>query len=156
VPVARSDPRRATVVGIVGVVVGSVLIFVVLFAGNLGGDSSHTTTSNSTFNVGSAKDRADAIERDKTPLLFNDTATGSVPLVVQHTGTDPKTGWSAFAATPDDGSCVLEWNRDQQKFKCGEKTLPPDPGSQFHHYPTRVDGGDLVIDLNPNASSTNS
>jgi len=132
------------------------LIFVVLFAGNLGGDSSHTTTSNSTFNVGSAKDRADAIERDKTPLLFNDTATGSVPLVVQHTGTDPKTGWSAFAATPDDGSCVLEWNRDQQKFKCGEKTLPPDPGSQFHHYPTRVDGDDLIVDLNPNASSTNS
>jgi hypothetical protein len=156
VPVARSDPRRATIVGIVGVVVGSILIFVVLFAGTLGGDSSHTTTSNSTFNIGSAKDRATAIDRDKTPLLFNDTATGSVPLVVQHTGTDPTKGWTAFAATPDNGTCVLEWNRDQQTFKCGERTLPPDPGPDFHHYPTRIDGDDLIVDLNPNAGSTSS
>ena len=142
--------------GIVGVVVGTVLIFAVLFAGTLGGDSSHTTSSNSTFNVGSAKDRAETINRDKTPLLFNDTATGSVPLVVQHTGTDPTKGWTAFAATPDNGSCVLEWNREQQRFTCGDKTFPPDPGSDFHHYPTRIDGDDLIVDLNPNSPSSTS
>ena len=126
---ARSDPRRATVVGIVGVVVGSVLIFAVLFAGNLGGDSSHTTTSNSTFNVGSAKDRADAIERDKTPLLFNDTATGSVPLVVQHTGTDPKTALQTAAAEWDQTTERLGVD-SQKAFFAEYKKLP---GSSADH-----------------------
>ena len=154
-PVARSDPRRATVVGIVGVVVGSVLILVVLFAGNLGGGSSHTTSSSSTFNVGPAKDRADAIARDQTPLFFPDTATGSNPIVVQHTGTDPKTGWTVFDATTGP-SCVLTWHRDSQNFTdCNGKTYPAD-GGDLHDYPTKIDGDELIVDLNPNPSSSTS
>jgi LPS O-antigen subunit length determinant protein (WzzB/FepE family) len=46
-PVARSDPRRATIIGIAGVVVGVVMIAVVLLANNLGGDRNTTQTSQS-------------------------------------------------------------------------------------------------------------
>ena len=155
VPIARSDPRRATIVGIVGVVVGTVMILLVLFAGNLGGDSSHTTSSRATFNVGPATNRADAIQRDRTPLFFPDTATGANPIVVQHSGSDPKTGWSAFDATTAAG-CVLTWHRDSQDFTdCNGRRVPAD-GGEVHHYPTKLDGDDLVVDLNPDASSTSS
>ena len=155
VPIARSDPRRATVVGIVGVVVGTVMILVVLFAGNLGSDSSHTTSSRSTFDVGPAKDRAAAIDRDQTPLFFPDTATGSNPIVVQHAGTDPNTGWSVFDATSGK-SCVVTWHRETHDFTdCNGARVPADGGS-LHHYPTKVDRNDLIVDLNPDASTTTS
>jgi len=35
VPVAKSDPRRNTIVGVVGVIVGSVMILLVLFGGGI-------------------------------------------------------------------------------------------------------------------------
>src|SRR4051812_21416882 len=92
VPVAKSDPRRATVVGIVGVVVGSVMILLVLFAGNLGGGDK-VKTSSATFDVGPADARAETIAKDQTPLFFPDTATGSHPIVVQHVGADTNKGW---------------------------------------------------------------
>jgi hypothetical protein len=155
VPVARSDPRRATIIGIVGVVVGTLMILLVLFAGNLGSDSSHTTSSRATFDVGSAKDRAAAIDRDQTPLFFPDTATGSNPIVVQHTGTDPTKGWSVFDATSAK-SCVLTWHRESKDFTDCNGTRYPADGGTLHHYPTRLDGDDLIVDLNPDASSANS
>ena len=136
-------------------VVGTVMIVAVLFAGNLGGDSSHTTTSHSTFDVGPAKDRAAAIERDQTPLFFPDTATGANPIVVQHAGTDPKTGWSVFDATTGK-SCVLTWHRESQDFTdCTGARFPADGGT-LHHYPSRIDNDDLIVDLNPDASTTTS
>ena len=152
-PIAKSDPRRATVVGIVGVVVGTLLIVVVLFAGNLGGDSSHTTSSNSTFPVGSAKDLAETIDRDQTPLIFPDPATGSNPIMVQHTGSDPAKGWSAFVATTDNmGRCALTWHPESRDFTdCNGVRYPAD-GHGLRHFPTRLDGDELVVDLNPNAS----
>ena len=155
VPIAKSDPRRATIIGIVGVVVGTVMILAVLFAGSLGGDSSHTTTSRSKFDVGPAKDRAAAIDRDQTPLFFPDTATGSNPVVVQHAGTDAKTGWSVFDATSGP-SCVLTWHRESHDFTdCNGVRYPADGGS-LHHYPTKIDNNDLIVDLDPNATPASS
>src|SRR3954469_4990913 len=112
-PVAKSDPRRATVVGIVGVVVGSVMILLVLFAGNLGGGDK-VKTSSATFDVGPADDRAGTIAKDQTPLFFPDTATGSHPIVVQHLGADTNKGWVAFDAAP--GNCALTWHVESQDF----------------------------------------
>jgi len=157
VPIARSDPRRATIIGIVGVVVGTLMILAVLFAGSLDGDSSHTTSSRAKFDVGPAKDRAAAIDRDQTPLIFPDTATGANPIVVQHTGSDPKTGWSAFAATSDDrGQCAVTWHRESHDFSDCKGTRFPADGEGLHPYPTKIDNNDLIVDLDPDASSTSS
>src|SRR3982074_3776704 len=96
-PVAKSDTRRASVVGVVGVVVGTLLILLVLFANNSGGgDSTNTTPSKTRVTVGPAETLASRINQDQTPLFFNDTATGSRPIVVHHAGSDAKAGWIAF------------------------------------------------------------
>ncbi|MEY2404463.1 MAG: hypothetical protein QOD38_2014 [Acidimicrobiaceae bacterium] len=153
-PVARSDPRRATIVGIAGVMVGTVMILLVLFAGNLGDDSSHTTSSRSRFSVGPAATFADSISRDQTPLFFNDTATGSRPIVVHHLGTDAKAGWIAFDASV--GDCTLTWHRETQDFTdCNGRRVPAD-GDDLHHYPVVVENGDVIVDLSVDATTTTS
>jgi len=154
-PVAKSDTRRATIVGVVGVVVGTLLIVLVLFANNSGGgDSTHTTPSKSRFTVGSAETLAKRITDDQTPLFFNDTATGSRPIVVQHTGTDPKAGWSAFDAAT--GDCTLTWQRESQDFTdCNGQRVPADGGA-LHHYPVVVENGDIIVDLSVDATTTTS
>jgi hypothetical protein len=153
VPVAKSDPRRATIVGVVGVIVGTALIVLVLFANSLGGgDKVHTSSSKAAFDVGPAASRADAISRDQTPLFFNDTATGSRPIVVNHLGSDPKQGWIAFDAA--NGSCVLTWHRETQDFTdCNGAHVPAD-GTGMHHYPAKVDNGDVIVDLSLDATTT--
>jgi hypothetical protein len=152
-PVAKSDTRRATIVGVVGVVVGTLLIVLVLFANNSGGgDSTHTTPSKTRFTVGSAETLAKRISDDQTPLFFNDTATGSRPIVVQHVGTDSKAGWSAFDAAT--GNCTLTWHRESQDFTdCNGQRVPAD-GDALHHYPVVVENGDVIVDLSVDATTT--
>jgi hypothetical protein len=150
-PVARSDPRRATIIGIVGIVVGVVMIAAVLIANNLGSDRSTTQSSQSKFHVGPPASLAKSIS-DDGPLFFNDTATGSRPLVVQHLGDDPKTGWSAFDAAI--GSCIITWNKDSRDFTdCNGNRYPADGGS-LHHYPVTVTDDDVIVDLSVNPTTT--
>jgi hypothetical protein len=153
-PVARSDPRRATIVGVVGVVVGSLLILLVLFANNLGGgDEVETRSSKASFDVGVAKDRAENIRRDQTPLLFQDPAEFERPIFVQHLGDDPAVGWTAFDAA--NGTCVLTWRKESQDFTDCNGTRYPADGNGVHAYPATVgDDGHLVIDLSIDATTT--
>jgi hypothetical protein len=153
VPVARSDPRRATIIGIAGVIVGVAMIAIVLLANNLGGGSSTTHNSRARFDVGPAESTANAIKRDNTPLFFNDTATGSRPLVIQHFGDDPKTGWVAFDAAI--GTCVLTWHPETQDFTDCNGTRYPADGAGLHQYPVTVDqNGELFVDLSLDATTT--
>jgi hypothetical protein len=152
-PVARSDPRRATIIGIAGIIVGVVTIAVVLLANNLGSDRSTTQSSQSKFHVGPPESLASSIREDG-PLFFNDTATGSRPLVVQHLGDDPNAGWTAFDAAS--GSCVLTWDRQAQVFTdCKGVRYPPDGGG-VHHYPVTVTKDNVIVDLSVNPTTTTS
>jgi hypothetical protein len=152
VPVSRSDPRRATIIGIGGVIVGVALIAIVLIASNAGNSSSTTQGSNSQFHVGSPQSTAASIARDGTPLFFNDTATGSRPLVVQHLGDDPQKGWYAFDAAP--GSCVLTWVRATSQFTDCHGTKFPANGTGIHQYPVTVTSDDVIVDLSLNPTTT--
>jgi hypothetical protein len=155
VPVARSDPRRATVIGIVGVIVGTLLIVLVLVAGNLGDDSGKTLNSTSRFNVGPAKDMASTIERDQTPLIFQDPVEFQQPIIVNHLGDTPESGWTAFSAVAEGTSdCSLTWHKESQDFTdCKGNRIGADGGAQ-HHYPTTVNSdGDVIVDLSIDASS---
>ncbi len=152
-PVAQSDPRRATIVGIIGVVVGTLLVLIVLFAGNLG-DSKSTTTSAShdRFQLGDAQSNADAIAKDG-PISFPDPLNASRPIFVQHLGTDPNAGWLAFDALLN-GTCVLTWHQDTKDFTDCKGVRYPADGGGLHHYPATVEKGTVFIDLNPDATST--
>ena len=68
-PIARSDPRRATIIGIAGVIVGVVTIAVVLLANNLGGDRSTTRSSQSKFHVGQPQSLARSIASGRAAVL---------------------------------------------------------------------------------------
>jgi hypothetical protein len=151
-PVARSDPRRATIIGVGGVIVGVALVAIVLLANNAGNDSSSTKGSSSQFHVGSPDATAASIARDGTPLFFNDTATGSRPLVVQHLGTDPQKGWYAFDAA--NGSCVLTWDHAANQFTDCHGTRFPADGTGLHQYPVSVTKDDVIVDLSLNPTTT--
>ncbi|MEY2431578.1 MAG: hypothetical protein QOC92_1303 [Acidimicrobiaceae bacterium] len=154
-PVARSDPRRATFVGIVGVVVGTVMIVLVLFVNNLGGgDKVRSSSSHAAFDVGPAKNLAEAVTRDQTPLLFQDPVKFQRPIFVQHLGDNPDRGWTAFDAAT--GNCVLTWHRESQDFTdCNGRRIPKD-GGDMHHYPVKVENDHVIVDLNPDTPTTSS
>lgn len=149
---ARSDPRRATIIGIAGVIVGVAMIAVVLLANNLGGDHTTTHSSRTKFDVGPAQASADAVKRDDTPLLFQDPATFSRPIYVQHIGDDANSGWTAFDAAI--GSCVLTWHRESNNFTDCNGRQYSATGDGVHQYPWDIDNGELFVDLSPNATTT--
>jgi hypothetical protein len=150
-PVARSDPRRATIVGVVGIVVGTLLVVGVLLVNNLGTGSSTTTSSRARFDVGPANSLANSIKQNG-PLFFNDTATGARPLAIQHFGDDPNTGWRAFDAAI--GTCTITWDAHAQQFvDCNGVRYPPD-GTGLHQYPVTVENGEVFVNLSIDATTT--
>jgi hypothetical protein len=150
VPVARSDPRRATLIGIAGVVAGLAIIFLVLSLGSEGERSSTITRTDPEFRLEDAAGKAAAIEDDPEhrPIFFNDTADFSRPIAVWHQGDDAETGWVAYDAQVD--GCELVWVEadDELRDTCTDDRYPVD-GTGLTQYPVEVRDGDVVIDLNP-------
>ncbi len=145
-PVARSDPRRALLVGLGAVVAAATIGFLVL---SLSGESQEVTfgPGDAEFEVGDARTLAAAIERDRTPLLFQDPASFERPIWVQHTGDAPERGWVAFDAQV--GGCALRWEVDDQRFvDCDGDRYPAD-GQGLTQYEATVQDGDVVVDLDP-------
>ncbi len=148
-PVARSDPRRATVFAAIGLVAAAILVVVVLIV-NASGRSTHTTTSHSEIHLGSATDRAN--DAAAQPLLIPDTANGSRPFYVTHTGTDATSGWSAFDAIVEGCPQAITWDPPTKTFTdCHGSTVPVDGGRQQHYLVTVASNGDLVVNVNPDA-----
>ncbi len=135
-----------------GIVVGTGLIIVVLLLNNLGGGRTTTQTTRTKFDVGPADSSANAVKRDETPLLFQDPATFSRPIFVQHIGDDPNTGWTAFDAAI--GTCVLTWHRETLDFTDCNGNRHPRDGAGVHQYPVSVVNGELFVDLSVDATTT--
>src|SRR6185312_8292292 len=114
--------------------------------GNLGDDNGKTVSSKSKFNVGPAKNFAESIARERTPLIFQDPVEFAQPIVVQHLGEDSARGWSAFSAVAEGSpGCALTWHVETQDFTdCQDHRVAADGGTQ-HHYPTTVDQNGNVI-----------
>jgi hypothetical protein len=99
------------------------------------------------FDVGPARQRAAAIDRDG-PLLFQDPLGRGRDIYVQHL---QQPEWAAFEArAPGAPSrCVLRWDRAARAFvdPCDGRTFPAD-GAGLTSYPVRVDGdGHVLVDL---------
>jgi hypothetical protein len=104
-----------------------------------------------TFNMGTAKARAEEVA-ERGPLLFPGLiAADEGYIVVNHVGSDELAGWKAFAAVPPGSTieCAVQWHGDAQQFQdpCTGKAYPAD-GSGLTAYRVRISPDrELVIDL---------
>ena len=104
-----------------------------------------------TFNMGSAKDRAQEVA-DRGPLLFPGLiAADEGYIVVNHIGTDELAGWKAFAAVPPGSriECAVMWQAGAQQFQdpCTGASYPAD-GKGLTAYRVEISPDqELVIDL---------
>ena len=78
---------------------------------------------------------------------------------MQHTGDDPDEGWVAFGAfDPDDPTCLVEIDRearDPRERVRPDVTYPLD-GEGLRFYPTSVEDGTVIVDINELTTSTTS
>ena len=121
------------------VAIGAVLlvVFVVSLASS---DPDDTRIGDETFQVGPAERLV-----GRTPLLFHDLRGGDLHVWVNHTGTDPESGWVTFTATVRSG-CFIE-RKSNSFVDCDGKKYPEDGGAlqRFH---TEVDSeGRVVVDF---------
>lgn len=157
-PVAQSRGHAGKALAIAAVaivLIAIVTVFVALAASrgdveiNLGDDR---------FNAGDTDSIAARIAKDDgLPALYADLVRGDRPLFVQHTGADPDEGWVSFGAfDPDDPTCLVEIDRDAKILvnACDRDVTYPLDGEGLRHYPTTVEDGDVIVDINEITTTT--
>lgn len=141
-PVAKTNPRRALLVGLAAIVFAFGLLAVVLVANGSGGGG-----GSGTYDTLQVDDLLERQDDDGVPTCFNDPISGNRPICVFHTGGADNEGWVAY---------------DAQVDGCGFETLSPDAtelvdsctgeaypftGEGLPQYQTRVADGRLIISL---------
>jgi hypothetical protein len=157
-PVAQSEGHaaKALVIATLAIVlIAVVAIFVALAASR--GDV-EIRLGDERFEVGRAEALLELIEKDDgLPLLFQDLVSGERNIFVQHTGGDVDAGWVAFGAfDPDDPSCAVEIDRSAKVLvnACARELTYPLDGEGLRSYPTTVEDGDVIVDINELSTST--
>ena len=112
------------------------------------------------FDAGKVENIAERIERDGgLPILYPDLVSRARNLYVQHLSSDATKGWIAFGAfDPEDPSCPIELDRERKVLVDGcdpSRTFPLD-GAGLRRYPTTVEDGRLIVDINELSTSTTS
>lgn len=128
-PRLRSPLARAVVP-----VVGGIAFFALFFGGlwlaaiviNHRADP-NSAINNKVFEVGKVTSMAKAVDRDG-PILFPDLQSpdGIRSVVLDHTGTDPATGWQVYYAYPADrdSSCLATHIQGTRTFTdCDKRTI---------------------------------
>lgn len=146
--------------GLGGIAIGIILVlvlFVVAIPKLTESGTVEVQLGTATFNAGSAASRAEGIETDG-PFLFSDPSGGSRDIYLQHTGSDPQTGWLAFDARRSGTTrdCTLVWSAEAGLFRdpCAGDTVAAD-GAELVHYTVEVtEDGDVVIDLATSTGGT--
>jgi hypothetical protein len=142
--------NRRSILLIAGLAVVAAILIVVFFV-RLSNQPGHKVNVGSEeFAVGKAATYAPAVAKDG-PLLFQALRGNKLDIFLQHLGTDPVLGWSAFEAhAPDEArSCLLRWRQASHDFSdpCSARTFPAD-GTGLNHYAVRVDPKtNLVVNL---------
>src|SRR5437763_1648703 len=116
-PVAPSSNHagRALLVAGVAIVVvlGGLWAAAVLYSKQ---DSSKLSLGDQTFEAGSAKSRAKEVAQ-RGPFIVPDASPAhDRDIIVQHLGTNPNKGWTAFAAQPDGKprECTWQWKASEK------------------------------------------
>ena len=150
-PVARGlslNPKRAILVGLVGVAAGVGLVWGMSRLASTGEVT--VQLGDDTFEAGDPAEMSRVIARDG-PLLYPDLAGGNRDIWLQHLGTSPTAGWYAFdARRPGAGrDCTLAWRAEAGVFTdpCDGTVVEPH-GEGLPAYEVRIDDGELIVDLN--------
>ena len=142
------NPRRAVVVGLLGVAAGVGLVWGMSRLASTGDVT--VQLGDDTFEAGDPAQMSRVIARDG-PILYADAAGGRRDIWLQHVGADPNTGWYAFDAhRPGAGrNCTLQWQPAAAVFidPCDGTVIAPH-GEGLPSYEVRIDDGELIVDLN--------
>jgi hypothetical protein len=116
-----------------------------------------TTLGDESFHPGDTDSISARIAKDGgLPALYADLVNGDRPIFVQHVGDVPDEGWVAFGAfDPDQPTCLVQIDREAKILVNGcdpEVTYPLD-GEGLRFYPTTVEGGRVIVDINEIATS---
>ena len=176
----RSGVRQTTAIaiGVAALIACVGIAWLVINLASRGDGPIQMNLGDDVFDAGDATRLAAQVEQDG-PLLFSDVSgRGQVrPIVVNHFGDDPQTGWVAFDAAPDgaDRGCFLAWSTERNLFEerqaedgagqdqgdvCRKLEWAangdPGPGApKLATFPTRVDtDGVLIVDLKPDDDAT--
>jgi hypothetical protein len=157
-PVQRTDRHagKALLVAGVGVAVALGLAFAMSVLASRG--DVQLNLGDPRFDAGDAERTAGVIaDGDGLPLLYQDLVGGGRNLFVQHTGDDPEEGWVAFGAfDPADPSCAIEIDRDRSVLvnACDPAETHPLTGEGLRSYPTTVEDGRVIVDINEITTTT--
>ncbi len=110
------------------------------------------------FDAGEVESIAARIDKDgDLPILYPDLVGRDRNLFVQHLDDDPDKGWVTFSAfDPDDPTCAIEIDREAKLLvnACDPEVTYPLDGQGLRFYPTVVDGGRVIVDINELTTST--
>ena len=99
------------------------------------------------FEIEQIEARAALVATDGA-LRFADPTGGNRPLIVNHVGDDPESGWVAvLAIAPGTEACIVDWDNDDDVFRDCEGTTYPPAGEGLDQFPTRVEDDTLYVDL---------
>ena len=157
-PVAQSQGHagKALAVAAVAIVlIAVVTVFVALAASR--GDV-EVNLGDAQFNAGQTDRLSKAIdEGGGLPFLYQDLVGNDRHLFVQHLGDEQDEGWVAFGAfDPDDPTCAVLIDREAKVLvnECDESVTYPLSGEGLRQYPTTVENGRIIIDVNELTTST--
>lgn len=157
-PVAQSRGHagKALLVAGVGVAVALGLAFAVAMLANRG--EVDIRLGDEQFDAGQVENIAQAIaDEGGLPLLYQDLVGGGRNVFVQHLDDNPQRGWVAFGAfDPDDPACRVDIDREAKVLvsSCDESSTFPLDGTGLRYYPTTVDEGRLLVDINELSTTT--
>jgi len=158
-PVAPSNNHvgRAALVALVGVVVLFLGVGLATFALR-NKNSPDLRLGDQTFQAGTTKDRASEIARHGPFLLGDVSGRKDRDLILQHVGTNPNTGWSAFLAAPlnKPRDCTWVWRPATHDFvaKCDPHLTAPADGAGLPQFQVTITDGRLSVNLNADAKTT--
>lgn len=142
------NPKRAVVVGVVGVAAGVALVWGMSRLASTGDVT--VQLGDDTFEAGDPTEMSRVIAADG-PILYADAAGGRRDIWLQHTGDSPTEGWYAFdARRPGSGrDCTLQWRPAAAVFTdpC-DGTVIEAHGEGLPTYEVRIEDGELIVDLN--------
>jgi hypothetical protein len=157
-PVAQSQGHagKALLIAAVAIVLIAVVTVFVALAASRG--NVEIKLGDDRFNAGNTERIADRIAEDGgLPALYADLVSGDRPIFVQHTGDEADEGWVAFGAfDPDDPTCIVEIDREAMILvnACNREVTYPLDGEGLRFYPTSVEDGDVIVDINEITTST--
>jgi hypothetical protein len=140
VPVARTEPRRALGAAVIVVAAAALIVTLVVVLNRLG-----TSSGDGEFVI-QVETLLDAGAGD-VPACFNDPIGGTRPICIFHAGDEPDSGWLAYDAQVD--GCAFEPLTPDATALVNSCTgeAYPFTGEGVPQYETKVDDGELVVDL---------